>query len=167
LYAKALSLNNQGGSPDLTLRYLINLSSGVAYANSGDLRLAKKAYARASADADELYGSDHPELFKLLFSQSSLCAKKRDFDECVEFAQRAADILMLKAPERTGDIGLALLWAGRACNALRKYEVAAKILAEAKRHFDRTVPPPRQDHLEDLHLQIHIARTSGYVGSPF
>jgi tetratricopeptide (TPR) repeat protein len=103
----------------------------------------------------------------LLISQCTLSLRKGRYQESIEFAQRAADILKLKAPGRTDEIGLALLRAGTAYNGLRKYDVARKILAEAKSNFDKTTHRPPKEQLEQLEQQLAIARSSGFRGFSF
>jgi tetratricopeptide (TPR) repeat protein len=163
-YASAHELNNRDGTPDIQLRYFINLSSGVAYATSGEPRMAKKAYARASEDADLLFATDHPERAGLLSSQATLCLRRHDFAECTELAQRAAEILQLRAPARHYDIGVALLRSATAQNALQRYDEAAVTLDAARREFDQAELASSVHLRQELQRQESISKNKGRTG---
>lgn len=159
-YARAHTLNNGGErAPDIALRYLINLSSGVVYAIGDQPRMARKAYERARLDMEELYAPDHPEWFELLCSQATLCLRCREFEECVVLARRAAEILQLKTPNRHGDIGVALLRSGTALNHLGRYADALHDLEEAQREFAQAIPGTPQHLLPEVERQLMCART--------
>jgi len=97
-----------------------------------------------------------------LFSRSTLHAKLREFDESIKLAEQASNLLILRAPERSRDIGLALVSVGRGYNALKKYDHAAKHLEEAKRYLDQSFPPASEEKMQGLDQQLRFARTSGY-----
>jgi hypothetical protein len=78
----------------------------------------------------------------------------------LQLAQRPAEILQLKAPNTSGDIGLALLQSGTALNALKKHAEAARVLDQGEDQFRKAIPAPPEHLRRELQMQKAIARAT-------
>jgi tetratricopeptide (TPR) repeat protein len=162
-YQLAITEAEKEEDPDPELMYLIYLNRGVALANSEDLRMAGKAYARAEKYGLEAYDSDHPELFRLRYSQTALLLKRRNFSEAAKVGTRAAEILELKGPERVSEIALAYMRVGEAKLCSRKYPEALLDLKKAEMYWSACKEPTSPERLNGLRALL-VAAENGVAG---
>lgn len=162
-YQLAITEAEQEEDPDPEVMYLIYMNRGVALANSEDLRMAGKAYARAETYGLKAYDSDHPELFRLRYSQATLLLKRRNFSEAAEFGTRAAEILELKGPERVSEIALAYMRVGEAKLCSRNYPEALLGLKKAEMYWSTCKEPTPPERLNGLRALL-VAAEDGIAG---
>jgi tetratricopeptide (TPR) repeat protein len=162
-YQLALDESSLDDDPDPEVMFLIYLNRGVALANTDDLRMAGKAYSKAEKFGLEVYDSDHPELFRLVFSQATLSLKRRYFFEAAQLATRAAEILELKAPERVSELGFAYMRAGEANLHSKKYRESLRDFEKAQASWLMSIEPISPEHTKSLRHLSNVAK-NGLAG---
>jgi tetratricopeptide (TPR) repeat protein len=161
-YKEALRLNNTSGSPDLSLECEINSSMGVAYAVENHA-LADRHYQEALKLSEESSSKESPYFGKLLINIASLRLRQRRYDDAINLANQAIELLLLKAPGRHVDLVIAFLRIGVAHNESGRFSEAAEALAKAASEVQQCAHEISDEIRGEIQIQLERASNGGRV----